>query len=51
MNQLTLAITTSYIPKKENITWFINDLVESLQFKQLNIKAFLVSKQSVLESF
>ncbi|WP_339102065.1 IS1182 family transposase [Candidatus Enterococcus clewellii] len=31
MNQLTLDITTSYIPKKENTAWFINELVESLQ--------------------
>lgn len=31
MNQLTLDITTSYIPKKDSTAWFINELVESLE--------------------
>lgn len=34
MNQLTLDITTSYVPKKDNTAWFINDLVETLQIKE-----------------
>lgn len=31
INQLTLDISTSYIPKKENTAWFINELVEALE--------------------
>ncbi|MFI3939157.1 IS1182 family transposase [Vagococcus fluvialis] len=34
MNQLTLDITTSYIPKKDNTAWFINELVESLELSE-----------------
>ncbi len=33
MNQLTLDITTSYVPKKDNTAWFIHELVESLEMK------------------
>lgn len=31
MNQITLDITTSYIPEKTNTAWFIHELVESLE--------------------
>lgn len=34
MNQLTLDITTSYIPKENNTAWFINELVEALQLQE-----------------
>lgn len=34
LNQLTLDIMTSYISKKENTAWFINDLVEMLQLSE-----------------
>lgn len=34
MNQLTLDISTSYVPKKENTAWFIHELVETLQIKE-----------------
>lgn len=34
MNQLTLDITTEYIPNKDNTAWFINELVESLQITE-----------------
>ena len=34
MNQLTLDITTSYVPKKDNTAWFINELVESLELSE-----------------
>lgn len=34
MNQQTLDITTSYMPKKENTAWFIHELVEALQIKE-----------------
>lgn len=34
MNQLTLDITTSYIPKKDNTAWFIHELVEALQINE-----------------
>ena len=34
MNQLSLDITTSYIPEKNNTAWFINELVETLEIKE-----------------
>ena len=34
MAQLTLNISTSYVPKRENTAWFIHELVEALQFKE-----------------
>lgn len=34
MNQLTLDITTSYVPKKDNTAWFIHKLVESLELRE-----------------
>ena len=34
MNQLTLDITTSYIPEENNTAHFINTLVESIQLKE-----------------
>lgn len=34
MNQLTLDITTSYVPKKDNTAWFIHELVEALQINE-----------------
>ena len=34
INQLTLDISTSYIPKKENTAWFINELVEALEISE-----------------
>lgn len=37
MNQLVLDITTSYIPEKNNVAWFINDLVENLKSKEKNV--------------
>ncbi|MBO1308894.1 IS1182 family transposase, partial [Enterococcus sp. 669A] len=34
MNQLTLDISTSYIPKKDSTAWFINELVEALEINE-----------------
>ena len=34
MNQLTLELTTTYVPSKNNTAWFINDLVEALQISE-----------------
>ena len=33
-NQLTLDISTSYIPKEDSTAWFINELVGSLEINE-----------------
>ncbi len=40
-NQLTLDISTSYIPKEDSTAWFINELVGSLEINEPYLLAAL----------